>query len=504
MSPFFLGFSFLIGGIAIAIFSVGIPMFIRSPKNEPTIIWIAGLSFAFATLCLAIFFVAQGTYFHNQPPFFRSHAILLGPLFYTSQFLQPLFLRSARKRVFGCQLFLCGLPLILQFGLAIFFIVKPDAFLEYEAFNSGGLFSLHLSIGFLIIITWIFYEATKILKEGNSFLLRVIQVFSTFMVLHTIAYIIFLLIDFQYSQSNSSHFGGLSNFEFINRILRMGTFCIFEVLLSVYWFQTFSSKAIYERLQHEKILMLLSEKDKLIENLANSSTLVETGALSAGLAHELNQFLARIEMNSDEALHRILDPSVSANDLKPFLENTLVANQSAARLITSLKKLFYSSEERSSLCNLDSLVRDTVLLYKDRARKSGVTIEQNLKATEQYLVWDSLFRQVISNLISNAIDALDIVSNKDRSISIESWIDLDQNYCLTVSDNGLGISSDQDQIFSLFKTTKSAGSGIGLWLSRYIIERHHGTIRYQNLPDQGGVVFSITIPADSKLSIEKI
>jgi signal transduction histidine kinase len=277
----------------------------------------------------------------------------------------------------------------------------------------------------------------------------------------------------------------------------MGTFCIFEVLISIYWFQTYSSRAIHERLQHEKILLLLDEKDKLIENLANSSTLVETGALSAGLAHELNQFLARIEMNSDEALHRILDPNASAEDLKPFLENTLVANQSAAKLITSLRKLFHGNKEQASLYDLDALVKDTVSLYKARVNKSSISIDLNLKVTEQYLAWDSLFRQVISNLISNAIDALEMVAKSNRTISIESQIDQERNYCLTISDNGPGIRADKDQIFNLFETTKSSGNGIGLWLSRYIIERHNGSIHYQNLPEQGGVAFTIIIPAAS-------
>jgi len=246
----------------------------------------------------------------------------------------------------------------------------------------------------------------------------------------------------------------------------------------------------------------LDEKDKLIENLANNSTLAETGALSAGLAHELNQFLARIEMNSDEALHRIRHADVSADDLKPFLENTLAANQSAAKLIASLRRLFHGSEERPSLCDLDMLVRDTALLYGDRARKSKVTIDLNLKVNDQYLAWDTLFRQAISNLISNAIDALEMVSNRNRSIIIESWIDQGCNYCLTIADNGLGVSSDQDEIFDLFETTKNSGSGIGLWLSRFIIERHRGTIRYTNLPEQGGVVFSISIPGNLTQAIE--
>jgi len=488
--------------MALAIFSVSIPMFLQSKKNQPTIIWITGLSFSLATLCLAIYFVAQGNYLQNQPPFFKSYALILGPLFYTSQYLQPWFLRTARKKVGVSESLILLLPLAIQFGLAVFFIANPNSFEEYASIHYGRLFSLHLSFGFLVVIAWILYESSKILGESNKLLLRIIQAFAVILALHTIAIILLLMFDYQSNQTIFNNFGGLSGLELVNRILRMGTFCIFEVLLSIYWFQTYSPRAIHDRLQHEKILVLMDEKDKLIENLANNSTLAETGALSAGLAHELNQFLARIEMNSDEALHRIHQSDISAGELKPFLENTLAANQSAAKLIASLRRLFHGSEERPTLCDLDMLVKDTVLLYGNRARKSKITIDLHLKVTEQYLAWDSLFRQAISNLISNAIEALEMVSNRNRSIIIKSSIEQNHDYRLTISDNGLGVSANQDEIFDLFGTTKSSGSGIGLWLSRYIIERHHGSIRYKNLPERGGVVFTISIPSKLASAIE--
>jgi len=115
MSSFFWGFSFLIGGIALAIFFIGIPLYSRSPKNQPSTIWIIGLSFAMTTLGLAIFFLADDSYIQYEPPFFKSTALILGPLFYTSQYLQPLFLRSTRKHLSGYQLALFMLPLICQF-----------------------------------------------------------------------------------------------------------------------------------------------------------------------------------------------------------------------------------------------------------------------------------------------------------------------------------------------------------------------------------------------------
>jgi len=495
MSSFFWGFSFLIGGIALAIFFIGIPLYSRSPKNQPSTIWIIGLSFAMTTLGLAIFFLANDSYIQYKPPFFKSTAMILGPLFYTSQYLQPLFLRSTRKHLSDYQLALFVLPLMCQFSIAGVFSLYPQAFSEYASSNFGSLFSLHMAIGFFVIIAWLSYEATQKLKVESSYLLRIIQVISVILVLHTVIWLLFLIVDFQNQGEISNDIGGLMTLELNNRIIRMGAFCIFELLLSIYWFQTYSSRAIQEREQHDDMRRLMLEKDKLIRNLANSSTLIETGALAAGLAHELNQFLARIEINGDLALRRIRQSDSLGQDLEPSIQNILQANNAAAQLISSLKKLFINGNDESSLVDGNVLVRDTVSLYEKRLIHSKITIEMNLRATEKVFLWDSLFRQLVSNLISNAVDALETITKENKKIVIGTRINHDGHYEMTFSDNGPGISPDQqERIFDLFVSTMKSGNGIGLWLCRYIVERHHGFISCVNLPNGEGAAFTVSIP----------
>jgi signal transduction histidine kinase len=389
------------------------------------------------------------------------------------------------------------LPLMFQFAMAGFFAINPSAFSIFATSNFGAIFSLYVAIGFFVVIAWLSYETTQKLKVESSYLLRIIQVISVILVLHTVIWFIFLMVDYQNQGEISNGFGGLMNLELNNRIIRMGAFCIFELLISIYWFQTYSSSAIQEREQHEDMRRLVLEKDKLIQNLANSSTLIETGALSAGLAHELNQFLARIEINGDLALRRIRQPDSDGNDLEPSIQNILQANHAAAQLISSLKKLFISGKDESSLVDVDLLVRDTVSLYEKRLLKSQISIELSLQATEKVVLWDSLFRQLISNLISNAIDALEAITKENKKIVINTRMDHVGNYQITFSDNGPGISpTQQERIFDLFASTKKSGNGIGLWLCRYIVERHHGSIHCMNLPDCDGVVFTVSIPVN--------
>jgi signal transduction histidine kinase len=124
----------------------------------------------------------------------------------------------------------------------------------------------------------------------------------------------------------------------------------------------------------------------------------------------------------------------------------------------------------------------------------------NLQVDEQQLVLDALFRQVLVNLFSNAVEALDSISSTNKVIQIRSNIDSNGDYSLAIIDNGKGVHLTQDEkLFSLFNTSKSSGAGIGLWLSRYIIERHQGSLTYQNLPDHSGVCFLVTIPIRAKL-----
>jgi len=141
------------------------------------------------------------------------------------------------------------------------------------------------------------------------------------------------------------------------------------------------------------------------------------------------------------------------------------------------------------------LVRETVSLYEKRLLQSKITIEMNLRATEKVFLWDSLFRQLVSNLISNAVDALETISKENKKIVIGTRIDHDGHYEMTFSDNGPGISPDQqERIFDLFVSTMKSGNGIGLWLCRYIVERHHGFINCSNFPDGDGVAFTVSIP----------
>jgi signal transduction histidine kinase len=411
-------------------------------------------------------------------------------LFGLSMLFQPLYFRALRKKV-PKKFVLASLGCLILFYIAAFLVGKSGNYLDR---------SIYVYIFILGLLGWILFETSVSSNQIRTIWPNLIQSTS---VTFIIIFIIWLIIIFV--TNHQGHFFGftlhdISQFDISSRVLRGSLFVFLQLLILMHWMENFSYNAIQLTMRNKQIKTLLQEKDILIENLSNKNALVETGALSAGLAHEFNQFLAKIELNSGEVLDKIKRPKVDLEDLKYSMSNILKANHSAANLIVSLRKLFQSGKDSAVATNVDKLVEEVASLYEDRAQKSAILVTLDLRAQEPIFVWDSLIRQVVANLISNAIEALDSLSRKDKTIHIETKYDEKGWYRLCVTDNGLGIKPGlEDKLFSLFASSKSSGTGIGLWLSYYIAERHQGTLTFENLPNHGGVTFCMTIPPGNKL-----
>jgi signal transduction histidine kinase len=413
-------------------------------------------------------------------------------LFGLSMLFQPLYFRALRKKV-SKQFVLTSLGCLILFFIVVFLIGKSRNYLDR---------SLYVYIFILCLLSWILIEASGSNKQFPTIWFNLIR--STSLTFIGI-FIIWMAIIFV--ANRQGHIFGFSTYDIsqldiASRVLRGSLFLFLQLLILMHWIDNFSHNAINVKKRDQQIQDLLLEKDVLIENLSNKNALVETGALSAGLAHEFNQFLARIELNSGEVLDRINRPDVNLEEIKFSMGNIIKANHSAANLVTSLKKLFQSGKDVTLAINLDALVKEVASLYVDRARKSGILIKLDLKAGEPIFVWDSLIRQAVANLISNAIEALDLLDRDNKMIHIESRYDEKEWYRLSVTDNGVGVKPEYaDKLFGLFVSSKSSGTGVGLWLSRHIVERHQGSLSYRNLPGDGGVSFIVSIPMGAKLDL---
>jgi signal transduction histidine kinase len=410
-------------------------------------------------------------------------------LFGFAMLCQPLYFRALRRGV-SKKFILASLGCLFLFFFTFLLVGKKGSYLDRS-------FAVYIFI--LCLLSWTLVEANFSNKQIPTIWFNLIR--STSLLFIGIFAIWMVII---FVANHQGHIFGftrteVAHFDVSSRVLRGTLFIFLQLLILMHWLENFSLNAIKVKTRDAQIQYLLQEKDILIENLSNKNALVETGALSAGLAHEFNQFLAKIELNSGEVLDKINRSDVNLEDLKFSMGNILKANHSAANLVLSLKKLFQSGKDSAASINLDKLVEEVTTLYADRARKSAIVITSDLQAQEPIIVWDSLMRQVVANLIANAIEALDTLVRDDKAIHIESKYDEKGWYRLCISDNGLGINSEQaNKLFSLFTSSKSSGTGIGLWLSQYIAERHHGTLSFENLPNHGGVTFTMAIPPGGK------
>jgi two-component system, sporulation sensor kinase C len=228
--------------------------------------------------------------------------------------------------------------------------------------------------------------------------------------------------------------------------------------------------------------------------LRESEKLAAVGRLASSIAHEINNPLASV-MN----LIYIAERTECSQETK---EHLAVADRELRRvkLITeqSLKFLRQSSQPQptNSIEMFDSIVD----IYQTRARNAGVLTQRRDRASEPIVCMESEIRQVLTNLVSNAIYAMQEHGGRlmIRSHEATQWRTGGKGVLFTVADTGTGMSSETlKHIYKAFFTTKSIrGTGLGLWISHEIVERHHGCLKVRSSQRAGkaGTVFQLFLP----------
>ena len=248
--------------------------------------------------------------------------------------------------------------------------------------------------------------------------------------------------------------------------------------IAAYWSEKISASNTRIEMENIQIKRLLQERDELIDSLSLAEKTAQSGALSASFAHELNQPLGAIKIN---AKHLALLSKDEKNLKKlDLLEAITRDSDRAANIIQALKQIFSTSNPKKISTDINLMLRRLGQFFESRSIKENFSIEYDLKAKNKLLINESEIQQAIINLINNAIDALQRSPKKHKKIFL-SCMQEDGFTLITVTDNGEGIdTSIQNHIFDLLKTNRKEGMGLGLWLTRYIIERHGGTLSYES------------------------
>jgi C4-dicarboxylate-specific signal transduction histidine kinase len=171
------------------------------------------------------------------------------------------------------------------------------------------------------------------------------------------------------------------------------------------------------------------------------------------------------------------------------------ANQRAATIISTLRNMFAHGSKSLSVFDINDLVKDILLLSQSTLQRQLIDLQLHLNPHPLVFTGDrSQLQQVLLNLLTNACESFKADFQKSKVISLTTQTE-DGKIVLTISDNGCGIDPEiENSIFELLRTSKEDGMGIGLWLSKTIIESHNGTIDFISSGDMG-TTFNVRLPA---------
>lgn len=225
-------------------------------------------------------------------------------------------------------------------------------------------------------------------------------------------------------------------------------------------------------------------------DLAHASRVSTLGQLSSALAHEINQPLGAILRNTEAAELFLKQTPPDLDELLAIIMDIRKDEQRAASVIERMRALLKRRELRFETLAIDELITQVASLLDAEIQSRHVTLQIDVPGELPKIVGDRVhLQQVILNLVLNSLDAMDGINAGQRQIVIRASQTMDEVVELTVIDRGTGFAAEQLQhLFEPFYTTKSEGTGIGLAISKTIVEMHGGEISAENNPDGGSTV----------------
>ena len=234
---------------------------------------------------------------------------------------------------------------------------------------------------------------------------------------------------------------------------------------------------------------------QLTADLQHASRLSVMGEMAAGVAHELHQPLAVIANYAYGCRRRLQEGNLDVQKMVDPMEQIASAAMRAGQIIDRVKAFVTKEPLEQQALDVNEIVRDALELAKPVVREQGVIVEENLSENVPQVAADRIqVVQVVLNLVLNGIEAMADVEQARRKLTVRTLVDSDQCVRVEVSDVGCGVPEEEGKrIFEQFVTTKLHGLGIGLAISRTIIEAHSGRIWFDSeLPS--GSVFRFTLP----------
>jgi signal transduction histidine kinase len=238
---------------------------------------------------------------------------------------------------------------------------------------------------------------------------------------------------------------------------------------------------------------------KARSELAHVARVTTLGTLTASIAHEVNQPLSGIVTNASTCLRMLAADPLNVDGARETARRTIRDANRASEVITRLRALFSKKDAALEAVDLNDAVREVIALSLSEFQRHRVILRAELADDLPPVTGDRVqLQQVILNLLRNAVDAMSAVDDRPRELLIRTERDENDQVRLSVKDGGVGFDPQTvDRLFDAFYTTKNDGMGIGLSVSRSIVETHDGRL-WATANDGPGATFSFSIPCRSE------
>jgi PAS domain S-box-containing protein len=232
--------------------------------------------------------------------------------------------------------------------------------------------------------------------------------------------------------------------------------------------------------------------------LARVSRLTTMGELAASIAHEVNQPLTAVTNNSNACLRLLAAGKLQPEVLRRALEEVVADGNRASAVVARIRGFIKKEPVEKNRLNINDVIQEVLALADRELYENRVILDRQLTEALPLVLADRVqMQQVLLNLIMNSIEAMAAVTNRPRSLCMQSRVDESGDVLVAVRDSGTGLSLEAHRLFTPFFTTKANGMGMGLSISRTLVESHggrlwaapnvpHGAVFYFTLPESGG------------------
>jgi C4-dicarboxylate-specific signal transduction histidine kinase len=229
--------------------------------------------------------------------------------------------------------------------------------------------------------------------------------------------------------------------------------------------------------------------------LARAARITTIGELTASIAHEVNQPLAAVVANADACVAWLSREHPDFGEAQAAAERATQGATRAAEVIARIRSLITKTTPEKSPLEINQVIEDTIALVEGQATRNHVTMQLELSPQLPQVLGDRIqLQQVVLNLLMNGVEAMTAVTERSKTLTIRSGSQGDGQIRVAVQDSGTGLSEEVlGRLFEPFFTTRSKGMGMGLSISRSIIEAHGGRL-WAESNTSGGATFQFSLP----------